>query len=869
MEQRENGIKQTVLSQQELQYIQIGADIRRRQIRISTELTQLKQGQFFTETMKEYHEKTFALIMQEMTGKIKEKRLPQQAHSQVNSLLEQAKNAEDAGNLTLSAFYYAQVAKLQEDADLDYSNALELAKKSVDKRKQISTFHFSSSDLLPEAIIIGIEKRMNEKITVPESKMVAKAIVAKPQNMRLLTDYALVLSERERENFINVFPENERLKISALIDKELSGVLNQKDFNEESELAQKNILMNRIEQQLGAMIESPTEEGLNTWIVKTLSESLSLLNDEEHKNKIILKTIGEKGLKIEKDKTAHMRKISFAARIIKTLIDNDIAKGATVGMKFLAKKEIPPHLFTYFCRKLMKEKYLTEHLEKHLNEPDNFPFLRHLLTRYPSLFNTVIDTVSQVKNYPLVTHQEEIFQAIEDLDTLTPIIFERYRFADQTERKELGIKIKALKKQFFLNIPIKNILQNHDREILSEMVYAAYRPIGISFEQTKLLLERIDDQTDDLKKYIFPLNGYDFDLQKEQVYSLKTNERLDMLLLASYKELFSHGSVVENTDISETAACLKKIAKAGFTLQEKEIVHILNLIVNDEMIVDFINKYPTIASETSFNYLNELKEIFGIYMKDNYIHRLNNFLSAHPAVLESLSKTLANPQRREMLKRNLAKIDADSDIQWERLSNEKTHIALVLSRLITHKVFTPIIRTIDANLRKFETTSGKQAGNQSALLLKAYISKNAGSFFAKASAGICTAEDIGLFEKSGHFHINIVENDEKVVGNNQAYIITEGNKKSLVLRGFNPRSDFISKIDVENYCEKVISIGRQFQEDNTLHKLYITEQGSWHALSNREEVARYLTKKYCKEKNKTPYTLQVASNHSIHTLYEI
>src|SRR3989338_6159448 len=105
-----------------------------------------------------------------------------------------------------------------------------------------------------------------------------------------------------------------------------------------------------------------------------------------------------------------------------------------------------------------------------------------------------------------------------------------------------------------------------------------------------------------------------------------------MLLLASYKELFSHGSVVENTDISETAACLKKIAKAGFTLQEKEIVHILNLIVNDEMIVDFINKYPTIASETSFNYLNELKEIFGIYMKDNYIHRLNNFLSAHPAV---------------------------------------------------------------------------------------------------------------------------------------------------------------------------------------------------------------------------------------------
>jgi hypothetical protein len=41
-----------------------------------------------------------------------------------------------------------------------------------------------------------------------------------------------------------------------------------------------------------------------------------------------------------------------------------------------------------------------------------------------------------------------------------------------------------------------------------------------------------------------------------------------------------------------------------------------------------------------------------------------------------------------------------------------------------------------------------------------------------------------------------------------------------------------------------LDIAKQFQEANGLGGIYITEQGGWHALSNREQVAQYLMNRY-------------------------
>jgi len=155
--------------------------------------------------------------------------------------------------------------------------------------------------------------------------------------------------------------------------------------------------------------------------------------------------------------------------------------------------------------------------------------------------------------------------------------------------------------------------------------------------------------------------------------------------------------------------------------------------------------------------------------------------------------------------------------------------------------------------------------------LKAHISKNVGSFFAKASAGICTAQDVTLFEREDHFHINIVEDEQKVCGNIQAYIVEfPVGSRSLVLRGFNPNTAFLDKIDAGAFCEAVLKVAKQFQVTNGLVHVYITENlGGWHALSNREAVSQYLQRRYVKDKRERKFNLPITASNSVSNIYEI
>ena len=77
------------------------------------------------------------------------------------------------------------------------------------------------------------------------------------------------------------------------------------------------------------------------------------------------------------------------------------------------------------------------------------------------------------------------------------------------------------------------------------------------------------------------------------------------------------------------------------------------------------------------------------------------------------------------------------------------------------------------------------------------------------------------------------------------------------MRGFNPTADWVGKIYVESFCEQILAIGKQFQEANGLASVYITEQGGWHALSNREQVAQYLMGRYI---NNQPFILYIRPN---------
>lgn len=751
-----------------------------------------------------------------------------------------------------AAYLLGRIAKLKQAAgvsfETEYAEASALSAQAGTPRRP--------DDLIPPAQLLGIVRRKVAGQGTPTVSEMAKLALA---DKRALQDIALVLSEHDREAFLTLLPESERKAAATAMDREASRVLKEKITASEAEVAQAQNVTGRARQSITELLGEP-QKGLSP-VVKVLAQTLSELESEDSRR--LLAELGTLGLKNEKNIVKEQAKISSVARIVKTLADTDLNKGGMLAMRFLAKSEVPARLFSFFTEKLRQEGYFTPNLERY-KDKKNIPFLRKLIATYPGQFNTVIDTLSQSEGFEPSEHPEDVFSALEDLDSLTPIIFNRYRRSDAVGKKELARKIKEIRPKFFRNLPINDILERRDRDILAEMVYLAYKPVNISFEKVQALMKSLDDHTEDVEGYVFPEAGYDFSLTSAKDIALKKGETIDVQKLAAYKRLFAGPYPENEEDLKKASALLVRLAKAGNVSQE-ELASVLSIMGRDEMVQEFVGAFPSVGEHNAYDYLAELKEISEIYFKDNYGERLGNFLGANPTIEGQVMKILSNPERQETFRRKLGK--GAEDINFGNLTDKK-EIAKLLALFVGVTALKPIRDDIGKNLKKFAPVSGGEV-QESIANLKAYISKNVGSFFAKASAGICTAEDIQLFKLENHFHINVVENDEQVSANIQAYIVEMGGEEALVLRGFNPSTAFMKRIDAEAFCERALEVGRKFVQDNNLSGLYITEQGGWHALSNRERIPDYLMKKYHTADRRMSYALKVASSHTISDIYRI
>lgn len=844
------------LSDDERNIITMRADLRKRSLELKTSVSELNPPE--GELLNQRFTKNLELVYQEAEGSnlINADTAQEILENSEKTYQDIAIMKDIAPNMC--ALKLALLAKAKQTSGGDFQQDLEYAKQFSDLwghgRKN------QPADFLPDAITLGVQRRSAANIEMPPMDKIAQTAINNPE---FLQSYALVLDESKREEFLSYIPEDKRREAESSMDFSLSHILKERHLSEKGDdVSQRNMLRFRAAEKLTEAIKFLGEDA-DLPYVKELSKTLSGLEDDESAR--LMQRVGEMGLAGEKEEDRHQTRILYTARLIRELSEIDLAKGGNLAMKFLAKKEVPAKLFRYFSVRLMRDEYFTSKLENYLAKENNLPFLRKLLAENPNQFNTVLDTIAQIPDYEPSEHQEEIFQALEDLDALTPIIFDRYRQADATGKKELSSQIRDLKPKFFRNMPIKNILPHSDQDILVEMVYLAYKPIGMSFTRVKELIQKLDDQTEDLDGYSFPEEGYDFTLSSQKAFSLREGQRIDISDFRQYKEFFNTAYPDNPEEANKISLLFNNLLKGKTSFSPEEQTKILSLISRDELITNFTQRYAQVDESNIYNYLNELKEILGIYFKDHFTEKLSDFLVQNPDTERELLKIAGNPKRQEFMKRQLGSLA--ENIDWESLDYQG--LSKLLSDFLSAKVMKSMRDNINSGLKKFTVSEQGETVTTTSEKLRAYASKNIGSFFAKAAAGICTAEDIPLFERNDHFHINVVENDENVRANIQAYIINDNGGKSLVLRGFNPTVDFLDKIEVRSFAEKVISVGKQFASDNSFVNVYITEQGGWHALSNRAQVANYLEKKYHKPDRQKSYQLSVASTHSISNIFEV
>lgn len=840
--------------------IEAMADVRRRRHYFKQNFKQIPLPES-SSPLKERREHELQSVIKQSSAEIDIEPLsPDESEIKINQLISQAEQVREL-TPNVASLLYAKAAQRAQADGKEYQQILSLAKEYTDASKHIPKN--TPSSLLSEAIILGIETKALKGKMLPEPARVAKEA---GNNNKLLLDYALVLTEQQREEFLRALPEEQRKRTSTLIDKQLAQLLKADMPLSEEDASQRAAIQERTTGHMKQMLKEPHER-VDKHLVKQLTFTLKELGGEDSKR--LLLELGQQSLGRHQDPEKHDIKISFAARIVRELSEMDQGLGGNLAMKLLAKKEVPDHIFTYFCRKLIGNEYITQRVDSYLAEQGNLGFLRKLIAEYPNQFNTVIDTISQIEDYQPAQHQEEIFTAICDLDSLTPIIFNRYRLADERGKKELAKNIKELKPKFFQNVPIKDILERKDRKILTEMVYLAYKPVGMSFAKVAEFIDELEDHTEDLGEYGFPQEGYPFELRGEKVFRLKQGKSIDRREGWRIRvALLMNQEQNPEKEKQQLGSLLNRLVKGGTEFSEEETKTLLSPLARDEIIERHVNGLPQDMKTDQHSYyeLSGLKEILGVYFTDNYHKRLENFLSANPSIQEQLLKIWSNPDRRAVVLRKLSEDQKQKD---SPSLSEKSSMVRLLSRLVGKKVLKSTKEKINANLNKFEEVSGAGSGKRVGKL-KAYVSKNIGSFFAKASTGICTAADIDLYNRDDHLHINIVEDEQQVRGNNQAYIIDDNDKKSLVLRGLNPNSDFLSRISPEEYVERVFDVARQFVTDNGMKKVYLAEGlEDWHADSNREAIRNVLRKKYYKEKNKKHFRLKITGEKSINYMYEV
>ncbi len=527
-------------------------------------------------------------------------------------------------------------------------------------------------------------------------------------------------------------------------------------------------------------------------------------------------------------------------------------------------------------------------------EADSYvAFLKKLMDNYPdSISNSLISLqyldnhLDEFKGVDFSADEKEIFEALDKIGSITPIVFNKFRNLDPEERDAFAEKIKQIKKEMFKNKPIE-IKENADE--IAELIYLSYKPIGMDFPKVKELLSQLQDRTGDLKDYKFPEDGYDISIssptekvlkkekgkdgeEKEKKLDFEKIGDIDNIIKSSIKEKTLEEN--EESDDREVFIILSKIAKAAPSLKNYEVSCLLSIIKSDN-ISNFAGRHKTVPRQNItevYSYLSEAKEILGVIFKDNFKQSLKGFLEKNPENTERIKKVLIEGKQSfvKALGKNFKDNNIIKDEYWNELTFDK--LAELLSIFTDEKVIGNLRKDVAKEMNKImdegaedQKTSRRKEENTK---LKAYISKNVGSFFAKASAGICTANDIALFNRSDHFHINLAkefsDGDEMITGNNQAYIIDDNGGKSLLIRGINPNSDFIFTMNIEALCDKIIGVGKQFQKDNNLKEVYLSDQlDNWHALSNREQVFKYLNGKYLKKENEKKVDFNITAGAKI------
>lgn len=341
-----------VLNDSEMQSISMRADIRRREQSLRRDVLNI-ESPGSTDEQKDYYKAEIDAVFHNSAGTF-----DNEIHSQEDTLksnavlLAKAVLMEDIAP-NFAAFAYATAAKRAALAHLPCEEYMSRAKTALEKSADLP--RLVPQTLLPDAILLGIQKRLSGKTELPAMKQVVASIGSNPD---LLADYALVLPETERDEFLQLLPEKSRRIASALLDKNISTVLHQSLIEKGGdEEGQRGRVRSRLFKELGTTVEGGVKS--DRQIAKLLSESLSSMGQDT--KQLLLEIIRSQ---IERAQENDGVEVDYVPRALKVFLDQfDDWRGNDIALHIAGDATAPRHIALYILKRLVKNGYLPKDVE--------------------------------------------------------------------------------------------------------------------------------------------------------------------------------------------------------------------------------------------------------------------------------------------------------------------------------------------------------------------------------------------------------------------------------------------------------------------------------------------------------------------------
>ena len=544
-----------------------------------------------------------------------------------------------------------------------------------------------------------------------------------------------------------------------------------------------------------------------------------------------------------------------------------------------------------------------------LNSTSHLNFFRTILNEKPSSFNSCVTALRALESKedqdrlisePL--YRERLLKAIEEFKNVTPSLVKLYILEDDEKVRELyKQKLKEFQSTVHLNQPIMSLAEGEGGlDFLADMICATFP--GNDAASVKQTLANLKDQCADLDTLSLREQGYQGQVvSREKIAQLRNpNQTIDQAVVKLIETIFidpaNAGYLNEGGEAKYALEGWSRLLveagatnqKALFNEQLPEVVACARVALGDK--IDFFLQHVSgdlsqLAGQNEL--LSKAKELFGIYYKDNAAETIAQFLEQHPADTERLLKILSS-KKLAALEKNIAnsksldeesrllfkQVLADLDSENSSLPDRQKNLAWLLAFMVDRSMFSNssgLRRQVNKDLKKIVLRDKEGQEIDPSLVITGHVSKNAASFFAKTTANVCTAGDLSLYRRPDHFHVNLVDRDQVVVGNIQAYLTEYDGQPALIFRGFNPSTSIVSSTNAAIICDQMVDMVKQIAQDNQISQVLIPEQDGWHPLTNRvgEGVADYFADRFYQPENKVNFSFAITDSKTVNTFYRI